>query len=53
MAGMAKARRAILISEVYARLSPWRDVSLRCKDVANKLWEDAPAACGMTNGISK
>jgi hypothetical protein len=35
MAGMAKARREILISEVYSRRSPRReDVSLRRKDVA-------------------
>ena len=26
---------------------------LRRKDVANKLWEELSAACGMTNGISK
>jgi hypothetical protein len=25
MAGMAKARREILISEIYSRLSPWRE----------------------------
>ena len=53
IAGMAKARREILISEVYSRLSPWRDVSLRRKDVANKPWEEVAAACGMANGIFK
>jgi hypothetical protein len=61
MAGMVKARstdhkyarREILILEVYSRLSPWRAGSLRCKDVANKQWEEVTAVCGMTNGISK
>ena len=54
MVGMAKARREILISEVYSRRSPWReDVSWRRANVANKLWEEVAAACSMTNGISK
>jgi hypothetical protein len=54
MAGMAKARREILICEVYSRLSSWReDVSLRRKYVANKVWKEVAAARGMTHGISK
>jgi hypothetical protein len=39
MAGMAKGRKEVLISDVYSRLSVWRegDVNFRHKDVTKKL----------------
>jgi hypothetical protein len=52
MAGMAQATKKVLISEVYLSHSVWRedDVNFRRKDITNKLWEEAAAACGMTSG---
>jgi hypothetical protein len=49
---MAKSSKEVLILEVQARHSLWRedDVHFRRKDVNSKLWDEVVAACGMMNG---
>jgi hypothetical protein len=51
MAGMAKGKKEVLLSNVYSRRSVWRegDVNFRRKDVTKKLCEIV-AAYGMTSG---
>jgi len=48
MAGMAECG----VDELNPRQSvrAENDAHFRCKDVANKLWEDVTVACGVTRG---